>query len=67
MTDSDGDGIEDGADNCPRSYNPDQKDTDLDGVGDACDVNPLGIATCWHWGTWVTACVTYYAYELLPG
>jgi MYXO-CTERM domain-containing protein len=35
--DSDADGICDGVDNCPNDPNPDQKDTDVDGVGDACD------------------------------
>lgn len=28
-------------DNCPIVYNTDQKDTDLDGVGDQCDNCPL--------------------------
>ena len=36
-TDSDGDGIPDGADNCPSGANPSQDDRDSDGVGDACD------------------------------
>ena len=35
--DSDGDGINDDLDNCPTVSNPDQKDTDKDGVGDACE------------------------------
>ena len=35
--DKDGDGIADGPDNCPETYNPDQKDFDLDTVGDVCD------------------------------
>jgi len=35
--DSDGDGIEDAADNCPATPNPDQADSDGDGIGDACE------------------------------
>jgi len=35
--DSDGDGILDPSDNCPLVYNPDQTDTDGDGIGDPCD------------------------------
>lgn len=35
--DADGDGIEDGADNCPADANPDQSDADGDADGDACD------------------------------
>jgi hypothetical protein len=35
--DTDGDGIPDGDDNCPADFNPDQTDTDDDGLGDACD------------------------------
>src|SRR5690625_2378447 len=37
MIDTDGDGIPDDKDNCPYDYNPDQKDTDGDGVGDVCE------------------------------
>ncbi len=37
VSDVDGDGVEDGVDNCPNDSNPGQSDTDLDGVGDACD------------------------------
>jgi|ERR1044071_608845 hypothetical protein len=36
-TDSDGDGLVNFSDNCPFKANPDQKDCDHDGVGDACD------------------------------
>jgi hypothetical protein len=35
--DSDGDGVSDGADNCPSVANAGQTDTDADGTGDACD------------------------------
>ena len=34
--DVDGDGVPDTADNCPSTANSDQKDTNGDGVGDAC-------------------------------
>jgi len=35
--DSDGDGIDYLIDNCPNTANPNQTDTDNDGIGDACD------------------------------
>jgi hypothetical protein len=37
FVDSDGDGVADGADNCPSTANPDQVDADADNIGDACD------------------------------
>uniref|UniRef100_UPI0040570860 thrombospondin type 3 repeat-containing protein n=1 Tax=Candidatus Electronema sp. TaxID=2698783 RepID=UPI0040570860 len=40
--DKDGDGIADEADNCPLAANADQKDTDNDGRGDACE--PVNMA-----------------------
>ena len=36
--DTDGDGVCDDEDNCPSTPNPDQADTDNDGIGDFCDV-----------------------------
>jgi acid phosphatase type 7 len=36
-SDRDADGIRNASDNCPKNYNPDQKDLDGDGKGDVCD------------------------------
>ena len=35
--DRDGDGVGDQSDNCPYNANPDQKDSDSDGIGDVCE------------------------------
>lgn len=35
--DVDADGVDYNEDNCPATYNPDQKDADGDDIGDACD------------------------------
>ena len=37
LIDTDEDGVVDGADNCPETYNPGQADMDGDGIGDSCD------------------------------
>lgn len=45
IVDTDGDGVPDNIDNCPTVFNPAQTDSDLDGIGDACDnVSDLCIA-----------------------
>jgi hypothetical protein len=41
--DADRDGVADTADNCPFAANPDQRDTNGDGVGDVC--TPFGLPT----------------------
>lgn len=45
-SDDDNDGIENSIDNCPQTANPDQKDTDGDGVGDVCDATPSNKVVC---------------------
>jgi tripartite motif-containing protein 71 len=40
--DADGDGVEDGVDNCPQDSNADQTDQDGDGLGAACDPDDAG-------------------------
>lgn len=40
LGDADGDGVPNGTDNCPDVANPDQADTDGDGIGDACEGTP---------------------------
>ena len=42
QTDSDGDGVPDLSDNCVSVFNPDQDDTDSDGLGDLCDADDDG-------------------------
>ncbi|WP_295447635.1 thrombospondin type 3 repeat-containing protein [uncultured Thiodictyon sp.] len=42
--DQDGDRLPDATDNCPQAFNPDQRDTDGDGQGDACDADDDGDA-----------------------
>src|SRR5437867_3525050 len=39
LQDSDRDGVPDFVDNCPKAFNPDQRDSDADRIGDACDVD----------------------------
>jgi len=43
--DGDGDQIVSGCDSCPNDHNPDQLDSDDDGLGDVCDPTPEGCTT----------------------
>jgi len=58
----DGDGIADRCDNCPDHYNPAQDDTDLDGIGDACEVAVPAVS---QWGVLVMAILTLTAGTLV--
>ena len=50
-TDIDNDGIVNDEDNCPDMHNPDQADTDGDGMGNACDpLTATDIPTLSEWG-----------------
>jgi hypothetical protein len=48
-SDVDGDGVPDFGDNCPLVSNPDQTDTNGDGIGDACEGLPLGVPLAQGW------------------
>jgi hypothetical protein len=43
VADQDFDGVQDCEDNCPEAYNPDQRNTDGDAFGDACDPDQGGV------------------------
>jgi len=40
IDDSDGDGVKDNVDNCLNNYNPNQLDSNEDGIGDECNILP---------------------------
>jgi Zn-dependent metalloprotease len=44
-SDDDNDGVDDGSDNCPMDYNPNQNDIDGNGDGNACDSDMDGDGT----------------------
>ena len=60
--DTDGDGVPDRLDNCPATFNPDQADTDQDGLGDACEDRTGPAIACaapdgaWHADNVALAC-----------
>ncbi len=51
-TDSDSDGLLDSCDNCPDTYNLNQKDSNNNGTGDACEENANPDPSPGGWGGW---------------
>lgn len=64
--DSDGDGIPNGDDNCPFTVNPDQTDSDDDGLGDACEIEIPEIIVEEE-GTGITTQITTHVTAILKG
>lgn len=54
VNDEDGDGVVDGTDNCLTTPNGDQRDTDGDGLGDACDATTGSTPGKVTGGGWIT-------------
>jgi hypothetical protein len=54
IVDADNDGYPNAVDNCPNTYNPDQTDSDHNGIGDACEAPspsqtlPTDSLSCWQ-------------------
>jgi hypothetical protein len=46
--DYDGDGFSNAVDNCPVIHNPDQTDTDADGIGDTCEPSTIHLPLILH-------------------
>jgi len=52
VPDADQDGVADSGDNCPAVYNPGQTDSDGDGKGDECEIEPVGADITLDGGTY---------------
>ena len=67
LDDRDCDGITDVLDNCPDNYNPNQEDTDGDGIGDACDSPGTGSPGGSGTSGYVSAATYYNNYCMTNG